>query len=98
VAGGAKMNRSVMPTVPLRSARATRNARDGLPVYTPAERPYSESLAMRIACSSVSNGMTDRTGPNSSSRAIAMRWSTSANSVGSTQLPARRAQMANPST
>ena len=42
-------------------------------MYSDAARPYGVSFAMAIASASVSNSMTDRTGPKISSRAIACR-------------------------
>src|SRR5260221_14770360 len=80
---GATAN-SLTPTVPARIALETRKARLMSDVYTPAPRPYGESLAIRIASSSSANGITDRTGPKISSRAIGHELSTSANSVGLT--------------
>ena len=53
-----------------------------------AARPYSVSLAIRIASSSSVNGITDSTGPKISSRAMVMSLDTSANRVGVTKFPA----------
>ena len=39
-------------------------------VHTPAARPYTTSLPIAIASSSSSNGITDSTGPNTSSCAM----------------------------
>ena len=51
-------------------------------VQTPAARPYSVSLAIRYASSSVENGMTDMTGPKISSWAIRMSLRTPVKIVG----------------
>src|SRR5262249_20737486 len=79
-----------MPTVPARIALVTRMARLMSPVHTVAARPYSVSLAIRIASSSSANGITDSTGPKISSRAMLMSFDTSVNSVGVMKLPAAR--------
>ena len=52
-------------------------------VHTPAASPYSLSLAIRSASSSLSNAITDSTGPKISSRLIVCSWATSSNTVGS---------------
>ena len=77
-----------MPTVPARMALVIRMARLMSLVQTVAARPYSVSLAIRIASSSSANGITDSTGPKISSRAMLMSFDTSVNSVGATKLPA----------
>jgi hypothetical protein len=70
--------------VPVRIRRAISRPFSTWAVHTPPLRPYSESLAMRTASSSSSKGITTRTGPKISSRAIRMLLSTSANRVGLT--------------
>ncbi len=79
-----------MPTVPARSALVSRIARLRSLVHTVAARPYSVSLAIRTASSSSLKGITDRTGPKISSRAMLMSLDTSVNRVGATKLPAAR--------
>ena len=56
-------------------------------VKTPAESPYSVSLASSIAWSSESKAMTDWTGPNTSWRAIGIPFPTPRSRVGSTKWP-----------
>src|ERR1700733_6542040 len=63
------------------------SARRILCVHTPAARPYTVSLAIAIASSSSSNGMTDRTGPKISSCAIRIWLLTPVKIVGSTNQP-----------
>ncbi|MDT4890740.1 hypothetical protein FQZ97_1276490 [compost metagenome] len=53
-------------------------------VHRLAARPYSLSLAMAMACSSSSKGITESTGPNTSARATDIAWVTSASTVGLT--------------
>ncbi|CNM60620.1 Uncharacterised protein [Mycobacterium tuberculosis] len=53
-----------------------------MPANTLPANPYTLSLAIRIASSSSSNGMTDSTGPKISSCAIVILLSTLVNSVG----------------
>ena len=50
-------------------------------VHRPAASPYTESFAIAIASSSLSNGITASTGPKISSRAIVMSFLTPANTV-----------------
>ena len=54
-------------------------------VQTYDASPYMVLLATRIASASVSNGMTDSTGPKISSRAIRISDVTSAKTVGRTK-------------
>ena len=54
-------------TVPAFNYFETRRARDKLSVQTDAAKPYSLLFAICSASSSVSNVITDRTGPNISS-------------------------------
>ena len=61
-------------TVPALIARDTRWARARSFVHTPDARPYSTSLAMVIASSSVSNGMAHITGPKISSWAMRIEF------------------------
>jgi hypothetical protein len=56
-------------------------------VYREPDRPYSVSFAIAIASSSVSNGMTATTGPNTSSRQTASAVSRGSTTVGATQKP-----------
>ncbi|MNE42236.1 hypothetical protein D3C80_1363500 [compost metagenome] len=58
-------------------------------VNTPATRPKSVSLAMAMASSSLSKGITTSTGPNTSSRAMRIWGVTSRNTVGRMKWPAR---------
>ena len=58
-------------------------------VHTPAASPKSTSLPIRTASSSVSKGMTDSTGPNTSSCAIRMSLVTPVKMVGWTNWPPR---------
>ena len=65
--------------LPASTPRATRRARPTSRVQIEPDRPYSVSLASRIASASSSNGITATTGPNTSSRQIrscALRGST----------------------
>ena len=55
------------------------------------DRPYGVALARRSASSSVSNGMTDTTGPKISSRAIRMSFDTPSKTVGIRYAPPARA-------
>jgi hypothetical protein len=55
---------------PLSSARATRSARPPSRVQIDPDSPYGESLAIRIASASSSNGISAATGPKTSSRAM----------------------------
>ena len=56
-------------------------------MYSEAARPYGVSLAMATASASVSNSITDRTGPKISSRAIVMSLRTPSKTVGGTNQP-----------
>jgi hypothetical protein len=62
-------------------------ARFMLVVQTPAANPYGLSLAIAIASSSSRNGMIERTGPNTSSRAIRIWLFTPEKIVGSMNQP-----------
>ena len=64
--------------------RATASERSREPDITLPAKPYTLSLAIRIASSSSSNGMTDSTGPKISSWAMVILLSTSVKSVGLT--------------
>ena len=72
---------------PARIRRATASERSSEPDITLPANPYVLSLAIRIASSSSSNGMTASTGPKISSWAIVMELSTSVKSVGLTKNP-----------
>src|SRR5258706_477270 len=63
------LSKQFTQTTPARSARDTRWARETSFVHTAAARPYTVSLAIRIASSSSLNGIADSTGPKISSRA-----------------------------
>ena len=78
---------SLIQKMPQSTRRAIRCARATSAVRTPAASPYGESLAMRTASSSVSNGITTVTGPNTSSRAMVIDGVTPANTVGSRKYP-----------
>ncbi|EUA91899.1 hypothetical protein I551_1621 [Mycobacterium ulcerans str. Harvey] len=67
-----------------RSRRATASECSNEPDITLPANPYTLSLANRIASSSVSNGITDSTGPKISSWAMVIELSTSTKSVGLT--------------
>ena len=56
-------------------------------VHTAPARPYRLLLASAMASSSVSNGMTERTGPNTSSHATVMVGLTLVSTVGWTKYP-----------
>src|SRR6478672_7964061 len=81
------MCQSLTQTVPASSWAATSRARWLSVLQTPADSPYSVSLAIRIAWSVLSARITARTGPKISSRAIVMSLRTSVKIVGSTQKP-----------
>ena len=81
------MCQSLIQTVPASSWRATSRARWLSVLHTPADSPYSVSLAIRIAASVLSLRITASTGPKISSRAIVMSLRTSVKIVGSTQKP-----------
>ena len=53
--------------MPVCSWLAMASARSSLRVMTPADRPYSVSLAMATASASLENGITGTTGPKVSS-------------------------------
>ena len=55
------------------------------------DRPYGVALARRSASSSVSNGMTETTGPKISSFAIRMSFDTPSKTVGRRYAPSARA-------
>ncbi len=65
-------------SVPVRILLAISIAFGKSVVYTLPASPYAESLAMRIASSSVSKGITASTGPKISSWAMVIELSTSA--------------------
>ena len=70
--------------------RATALARSRSPEVIAPDSPYFESLAMRTASSSSSNGIITSTGPKISSWAMVIELSTSAKIVGSTNQPLGR--------
>src|ERR1700733_15273649 len=78
---------ALIQTVPVRSACATRWARCTSLVHTAPARPYRVSLASAIASSSLSNGITASTGPNTSSHATVMVGLTPVSTVGWTKNP-----------
>ena len=81
------MCQSLIQTVPASSWPAISRARWLSVLQTPADSPYSVSLAIRTAWSVLSARITARTGPKISSRAIVMSLRTSVKIVGSTQKP-----------
>ncbi len=78
---------ALIHTVPVRMACATRCPRWMSLVHTAPARPYRLSLASAIASSSVSNGITERTGPNTSSHATVIVGLTPVSTVGWTKKP-----------
>ena len=81
------MCQSLTHTVPASNCSATSSARSASLLHTPAESPYSVSLAIWIAWSTVEYFKTEMTGPKISSRAIVMSLVTSVKIVGDTQNP-----------
>src|SRR6267142_761155 len=73
--------------VPVSSARATRIARPAFEVQIDPDRPYTVSLAIRIASASSANGITAATGPKISSRAARSFGETGDRTVGGNQKP-----------
>ncbi|MCY1411338.1 hypothetical protein D9M71_267220 [compost metagenome] len=80
---------SLTNTWPARRRRAQRSERLRSWVKTPATSPKSVPLAMAMASSSVSNGITASTGPNTSAWAISISGVTSRNTVGAMKCPRR---------
>jgi len=67
--------------------RATRSARPTSRVQIDPDRPYSVSLAIRIASASSSKGITATTGPKTSSRHTGSRVSGDSTTVGGSHQP-----------
>src|SRR4029077_3228625 len=78
---------ALIHTVPVRMACATRCPRWMSLVHTAPASPYRLSLASAIASSSMSNGITDKTGPNPSSQATGIVGLTPVSTVGWTKKP-----------
>ena len=72
---------------PVRMAFDTRMARPKSLVQIDPDSPYCVSLAIRIASSSVSNGIAHTTGPKISSWATRMSLRTSASTAGRRKNP-----------
>ena len=71
--------------LPASMPRATRSARPTSEVKIEPERPYSVTFAFATASASSSNGITDTTGPNTSSRQIGSSVDDDSATVGGTQ-------------
>jgi hypothetical protein len=70
-------------TVPARTARPTRSARERERVYTMADNPYAVELASATASCSSRNVWNVRTGPNTSRCTISASFDRGSISVGS---------------
>ena len=80
---------SLMHTEPVCICRAIDFARSMSFDHTLPDNPYSESLASRIASSSVENVTIGSTGPNVSSRMMDMSCVTPVMTVGWKKIPGR---------
>jgi hypothetical protein len=74
--------KSLIDVMPASSRAAIARARRVLPLNTLDPRPNSQSLASSTASSSVANGTTTMTGPNTSSCQISISRVTPVTTVG----------------
>src|SRR3954454_895223 len=74
-------------SAPVSTARDTRSARPRSRVHSEPDRPYSVSLASRIASASSRNGSTESTGPKTSSRQCRSPVEWASNTVGGNHQP-----------